>query len=625
MPPGALGPHPARSAWGTVLPVRPCIEGLSHAPSRPHAAPPPPGWPPPPSSHSRSPASPPPVPRPRARSRTEIQGLSAVPDTGHARQPDRPPTRRPAAPLAKTSPGLLRITSPKKIPVMIKYDYDAVASYSGTVSGFAATSPSVTDRKLTAERVAESDYLRLRAGAGTRHHAPGRVRRARRHGDGELPRRVRRRGRHRAGQQHPPDPADARGRRGPARRAQPAADRLQPGLHQRHRRPTARCARRGTPARASCSATSTPASGPSIRPSPTRATCRRTPGPAIPCNFGDNPLTPAADPFVCNKKLVGGGPSWRRTTPTRAPGTCTTTLRVTPRATAHTPRPRPPATRWTTSQTLGPQLARINGIAPGAQIAEYRVCGPAGCYGSDTTAATEQAILDGVDVINYSISGGTQPMSDPTELAFLDAYAAGVFVATSAGNDGPGASTANHLSPWVMSVAASTQTREFASHLTLTADNGDTYDVDGVTDHRRRRSASGRPGLGAAVQQPAVPGPGRTGHCSPASSSCASAAARPRAQGLQREAGRRRGDDPREPEPRRRGDRQPLAADDPRRRRHRPSRRSWAATPVSRGSFTAGAARNGQGDVMASFSSRGPPARSSSPTSRRPAYRSWRR
>ena len=132
-------------------------------------------------------------------------------------------------------------------------------------------------------------------------------------------------------------------------------------------------------------------------------------------------------------------------------------------------------------QTLGPQLARINGIAPGAQIAEYRVCGPAGCYGSDTTAATEQAILDGVDVINYSISGGTQPMSDPTELAFLDAYAAGVFVATSAGNEGPGASTANHLSPWVMSVAASTQTREFASHLTLTADNGDTYDVDGVT------------------------------------------------------------------------------------------------------------------------------------------------
>ena len=52
-------------------------------------------------------------------------------------------------------------------------------------------------------------------------------------------------------------------------------------------------------------------------------------------------------------------------------------------------------------------------------------------------------------------------MTDPVELAFLDAYAAGVFVAASAGNDGPGASTANHLSPWVTTVAASTQTREF--------------------------------------------------------------------------------------------------------------------------------------------------------------------
>ena len=26
------------------------------------------------------------------------------------------------------------------------------------------------------------------------------------------------------------------------------------------------------------------------------------------CNFGDNPLTPANDPFVCNNKLIGGAP-----------------------------------------------------------------------------------------------------------------------------------------------------------------------------------------------------------------------------------------------------------------------------------------------------------------------------
>ena len=67
------------------------------------------------------------------------------------------------------------------------------------------------------------------------------------------------------------------------------------------------------------------------------------------------------------------------------------------------------------------------------------------------------------------------------ELAFLDAYAAGVFVATSAGNEGPGAATAEHLSRWVTTVAASTQTREFGSDLTLTAGNGDTFQAHGVS------------------------------------------------------------------------------------------------------------------------------------------------
>ena len=32
------------------------------------------------------------------------------------------------------------------------------------------------------------------------------------------------------------------------------------------------------------------------------------PGTARECNFGDNPLTPANDPFACNNKLIGGAP-----------------------------------------------------------------------------------------------------------------------------------------------------------------------------------------------------------------------------------------------------------------------------------------------------------------------------
>ena len=85
---------------------------------------------------------------------------------------------------------------------------------------------------------------------------------------------------------------------------------------------------------------------------------------------------------------------------------------------------------------------------------------------------SQQAILDGVNVINFSISGGANPYTDPVELAFLDAYNAGVFVAASAGNSGPGAGTTDHRRPWVTTVAASTQSREFQSTLTVTGGDG---------------------------------------------------------------------------------------------------------------------------------------------------------
>ena len=87
----------------------------------------------------------------------------------------------------------------------------------------------------------------------------------------------------------------------------------------------------------------------------------------------------------------------------------------------------------------------------------YRVCNSNSCYGSDSMAAVEQAIIDDVDVINFSISGGDEPVhAISVELAFLDAYAAGIEVNASAGNDGPGAGTANHAGPWVNTVGAST-------------------------------------------------------------------------------------------------------------------------------------------------------------------------
>lgn len=116
---------------------------------------------------------------------------------------------------------------------------------------------------------------------------------------------------------------------------------------------------------------------------------------------------------------------------------------------------------------LGVDRGTISGIAPRAHVAMYKVCGPQGCNVSDSVAATEQAILDGVDVINFSISGGVEPYDDPAELAFLAAREAGVFVAAAAGNGGPDGGTANHLGPWLTTVGASTSNRLFISEIAL--------------------------------------------------------------------------------------------------------------------------------------------------------------
>jgi subtilisin family serine protease len=109
----------------------------------------------------------------------------------------------------------------------------------------------------------------------------------------------------------------------------------------------------------------------------------------------------------------------------------------------------------------------ITGVAPRAHLAVYKVCGELGCFSSDSATAVQQAVLDGVDVINFSISGGANPYQDIVALSFLGAYEAGVFVAASAGNSGPVPNTVNHRAPWVMTVAASTSNRSFSSTATL--------------------------------------------------------------------------------------------------------------------------------------------------------------
>ncbi len=124
----------------------------------------------------------------------------------------------------------------------------------------------------------------------------------------------------------------------------------------------------------------------------------------------------------------------------------------------------------TVFQATGPAavFGTISGIAPRARIAVYKallvypgmailpVVRLPTCV-----AAIDQAVADGVDVINYSISGTQTNFRDPVEIAFLFAADAGVFVAASAGNSGPTTSTVAHPSPWITTVAAGTHNRYY--------------------------------------------------------------------------------------------------------------------------------------------------------------------
>jgi subtilisin family serine protease len=110
-------------------------------------------------------------------------------------------------------------------------------------------------------------------------------------------------------------------------------------------------------------------------------------------------------------------------------------------------------------------FGNVSGIAPRARVAAYKAlwstrdASTASGFSADLTAAIDQAVEDGVDVINYSVSGTQTNFLDPVQVSFLFAADAGVFVSVSAGNSGPGAGTVAHPSPWYTTVAAETHDR----------------------------------------------------------------------------------------------------------------------------------------------------------------------
>jgi subtilisin family serine protease len=384
--------------------------------------------------------------------------------------------------LAKTDKSLLGISSAKPVNVVVKLDYDSLAAYRGDVKGYAATSPAVTGRQLNRRNATVRRYEGYVQGV-----------------EGEFLRALGSR-----------LPAASAGRRlrtvygGVAVKV--AGNKVADLL----RLPGVAAVQKDTPQKLLTD------SSPAFIGAPTlynqlggRATAGRgvivgvldtgawpehpsyvdhgnlpapppkADGTPRTCDFGDNPLTPANDPFVCQRKLISGQPFLDTYNAVFGDEFYPDSARDSDGHGTHTSTTAAggPVAH---ANPLGIDRGAIHGIAPGAHVAVYKVCGTQGCFPSDTVGAVEQAILDGVRAVNFSISGGTDPYADAVELAFLDAYAAGTLVSASAGNAGPGAGTVDHNSPWVQTVAASTQRRTFRSTVTLSG-GGATLRVSGAT------------------------------------------------------------------------------------------------------------------------------------------------
>ncbi|KAI3508209.1 hypothetical protein L1887_23214 [Cichorium endivia] len=108
------------------------------------------------------------------------------------------------------------------------------------------------------------------------------------------------------------------------------------------------------------------------------------------------------------------------------------------------------------------------GMSPGARIAVYKVCWTGGCFSSDILSAVDRAVEDGVDVLSISLGGSVSSYyRDSLSIAAFGAMEKGILVSCAAGNGGPEPSTITNVSPWIMTVGASTIDRDFPASVKL--------------------------------------------------------------------------------------------------------------------------------------------------------------
>ncbi|OMO76489.1 hypothetical protein COLO4_25555 [Corchorus olitorius] len=116
----------------------------------------------------------------------------------------------------------------------------------------------------------------------------------------------------------------------------------------------------------------------------------------------------------------------------------------------------------------------VRGGVPSARIAVYKICWDDGCADEDILAAFDDAIADGVDIISLSV-GGIFPFDyfqDPIAIGAFHSMKNGILTSNAAGNTGPIWPVVN-VSPWSLSVGASTIDRKFETNVTL--GNGKVY------------------------------------------------------------------------------------------------------------------------------------------------------
>ncbi|OIS99533.1 PREDICTED: subtilisin-like protease SBT1.2 [Nicotiana attenuata] len=116
------------------------------------------------------------------------------------------------------------------------------------------------------------------------------------------------------------------------------------------------------------------------------------------------------------------------------------------------------------------------GVAPLAHVAIYKVCSGITCSESDTLAAMDMAIEDGVDVLSLSLGRLTNNFySDNIALGAFSATGKGIFVSCAAGNSGPSSFSTANEAPWILTVGASTIDRKIKATAVL----GNNEEFDG--------------------------------------------------------------------------------------------------------------------------------------------------